>query len=244
MTCRLRPRPNVNPDRRFVSSISDTLTVYYTATGSTRRRLVTFNAPIRDGAEHLIILSVAGATAALHIDDLPPQSQPLAGPVTDCGAASANCVLLVGQRPNGAKQTFGVSGTVTMARLYPTAAITSLVADGTTTAAAPPTTVGTTAAATTTTTATAAVSTSAGPAAGFVVVHDRFMAGRNQGGSQPAGVSLEACVQQCSADPLCLSLDTGKGARAGACFLSYENRASIVPDGLTESTTFDYYEKI
>lgn len=226
--------------------------MYYTVAGSTTRRRVSFNAPVRDGREHLIILSATGNTATLRIDDLAPQSQALVGEVVDCGRAAANCVLMVGQRANGANQRLGITGTVSLARLYPSSLVTSLTPSAT---SAPPTSVGgstttsdsrstTTPPQTTAPPSTTSTTTTAGSAAGFVLVNDRFMAGRNQGGSQPAGVPLAECIAQCQADPLCLSLDAGKGARAGACFLSYESRASIAPDALTASTTFDYYEKV
>jgi hypothetical protein len=78
------------------SAASQAVWLYYVTRG-TRHRIV-FNHAVSDGIMHTAELTLTDSTAQLRIDGVADR-QSLEGPVEDCGALSATCILAVGDRP-------------------------------------------------------------------------------------------------------------------------------------------------
>ena len=76
--------------------------MYYTTVAAPGvQRLVTWNIALRDNQEHRLLLSVVGASATLHVDNVALSTQALLGTVGDCEPIAADCVLTLGNRAPG-----------------------------------------------------------------------------------------------------------------------------------------------
>ena len=78
---------------------------------------------LNDGRFHTVLLSVRGVVASLIVDNRPPVTTTLAGPIADCVTGSSDCVFHVGARADGVGRTaWEMQGVVASLHVYPTAA--------------------------------------------------------------------------------------------------------------------------
>ena len=98
------------------------VTLYYKVGEESKHRKVDFNVDLSDEREYRITFHFSKAVASLYVDDVrvgPPR--PLNGEaVSDCGAASDSCVLLVGARSSASAEqgTFVFKGVMQSAHFY------------------------------------------------------------------------------------------------------------------------------
>ena len=201
----------------YVSAARSRLTMYY-GSPVLGRLAANFNAgPLFDGRMHHLLLSVRQLNATVRVDDRVVGSVALLAHVQDCGAADAQtCVLNLGQRASGTGSgAHRLAVTWAQARLYPQHTLDV--------SPRPP----------------------ASGAHNFVRLADRYISGRNQGGSFGSGVPADECARRCLALPRCRSFDAGRpdSSAAGACYLSFDSRATLGAAALSSSTVLDYYER-
>jgi len=107
----------------YSSATSRSVIFYYRTAGSATLRNVRFPVNLSDGAQHAVLLSVDGTVATLRVDAETVGQATLAGLVDDCGAPSAACQLVVGQRPSATGNFLFFTGLMTEARLFTATAL-------------------------------------------------------------------------------------------------------------------------
>jgi hypothetical protein len=93
--------------------------LYYRPVGAPRNRIAYFNVVINDARVHAVLLTVAGQSATLRVDEQ-VASTTLVGAIEDC--SGSDCVFHVGQRAGGqGRATWVMHGTVGGLIVHPTA---------------------------------------------------------------------------------------------------------------------------